>query len=92
VIVFFCYFSRLLYYYNTAAAAAAAAAADDDDDDNVIKVSKPLSLTRSAYLFIIIDGQLSAYSLATGQKLLRLDYSNSLPSDGKMLFLSLLHL
>jgi len=53
------------------------------DDNDVIQVSKPLSVTRSAYLFIIIDGQLSAYSLITGQKLLRLDYSNSLLSDGK---------
>ena len=60
---------------------AAAAAADDDDD--VLKVSKPLAATRSSYLFIIINGQLSAYSLVTGQKLLRLDYSNSLHSDGK---------
>ena len=68
---------------NKPAAAAAAAAADDDDDDDVLKVSKPLAATRSSYLFIIINGQLSAYSLVTGQKLLRLDYSNSLHSDGK---------
>jgi len=62
---------------------------DDDDDDDVIKVSKPLSSTRSSYLFIVIDGQLSAYSLITGQKLLRLDYYNSLQSDGNTPFLAL---
>jgi len=62
------------------------------DDNDVIQVSKPLSVTRSAYLFIIIDGQLSAYSLITGQKLLRLDYSNSLLSDGKRSLVSVLHL
>jgi len=61
---------------------------DDDDDD--IQVSGPLSVTRSCYLFIVIDAELSAYSLVTGQKLLRLDYSNSLPpSDGKTPSLSL---
>ena len=63
--------------------------ATDDDDDDVIKVSKPLSSTRSSYLFIVIDGQLSAYSLITGQKLLRLDYYNSLQSDGNAPFLAL---
>jgi len=52
-----------------------------------MQVSKPVSVTRAAYLFIIIDAQLSAYSLITGQKLLRLDYSNSLLSDGKTTFI-----